>query len=294
MNNKRSHFKHPILPYLLLAPQVLITLIFFIWPALQAFKQSFFRGDAFGLHEKFAWFANFIDIFTNGKYLHSLIVTLIFSFGVSMVALASALFMASLTNRVVRGQGIYKSLLIWPYAVAPAVAGMIMRFLFNPSTGIITHWLSLIGVNWDYNLIGYQALILVVLAAAWQQFSYNFIFFLAGLQSIPTSLIEAAAIDGAGPIRRFWHIVLPLLSPITFFLLVMNLIYAFFSTFGVISVLTEGGPANATNILVYKVYNDGFVGLDLGGSAAQSVVLMLIVVLLTFIQFRYVERKVHY
>ncbi len=294
MKHKRSHFKHPVWPYLFIGPQVIITLVFFIWPALSAIRQSFFHGDAFGIHEKFAWFSNYINIFKDGQYLHSLWVTIVFSLLLAVTALFSALLMSVLANRVIRGRGFYRTFLIWPYAVAPAVAGIILRFLFNPAIGIIAYALDKMGYHWDYMINPNQAMFLVVIAAAWQQFSYNFIFFLAGLQAIPNSLIEAAAIDGAGPLRRFYSIILPLLSPTTFFLMVMNIIYAFFSTFGIIQVITNGGPANATNILVYKVYNDGFVGLNLGGSSAQSVVLMSIVIILTVIQFRYIERKVHY
>ncbi len=294
MKHKKSLFSNPLLPYLLLAPQVIITILFFILPAFSALQESFYRGDAFGITKVFAGFGNFFSTFSNPFYLQALKVTVIFSLGVSLLALISALFLALLTNNALRGRSIYKSLLIWPYAVAPAIAGILWRFLFNPAVGTLAYALDKIGYHWDYTLNGRQAMLLVIIAAAWQQLSYNYVFFLAGLQAIPNSLIQAAAIDGAGPFRRFWSIIFPLLSPTTFFLLIMNLIYAFFNTFGVIQTVTQGGPANATNILVYKVYNDGFLGLDLGGSAAQSVVLMLIVIFLTVVQFRYIERKVHY
>ncbi|MEM1243637.1 MAG: sn-glycerol-3-phosphate ABC transporter permease UgpA [Pseudomonadota bacterium] len=290
---RRSTFKTSWLPYALILPQIIITLIFFIWPAGEALWQSMFRGDAFGLHEKFVWFANFIELFNNPYYLQSFAVTVIFSILVAVIALSAALFMAVLINRVIKN-GPYKSLVIWPYAVAPAIAGVLWRFLFDPAVGVVAYVLQQFGIHWNYLLNGKQALFLVIIAASWQQFSYNFIFFLAGLQAIPKSLIEAAALDGAGPMARFWSIVFPLLSPTTFFLLVMNIIFAFFGTFGVIQTVTQGGPAGATNILVYKVYYDGFYGLNLGGSATQSVILLLIVVSLTVIQFRYIERKVHY
>lgn len=287
-------FRNRYIPYLFLAPQIIITLIFFIWPALTAFKQSFFLQDAFGLHHHFVWLKNYYFLFTSHYYWHSILITLVFSLAVSVFTLLFALFMATLANRTIRASGVYKSLLIWPYAVAPAIAGILWRFLFNPAVGFITYLLSQLGYNWNYVLNGHQALLLIIIAAIWQQFSYNFLFFLAGLQSIPKSLLEAAAIDGAGPFKRFYHIVLPLLSPTTFFLLVMNLIYAFFNTFGIVQVITKGGPAYATNIMVYKVYNDGFIGMNFGGSAAQSVILMLVVIALTILQFKYIERKVHY
>lgn len=282
------------MPYLFVAPQVIITLIFFIWPALTAIKQSVFHSDAFGIHHYFAGLDNFRDILQSAEYLKAVLVTLIFSVSVTALTMASGLLMAVLVNRVVYGSGAYKTLLIWPYAVAPAVAGILWRFLFNPAIGVISYVLEQLGYNWNYLLHPHQALLLVIIAASWQQFSYNFLFFLAGLKAIPQSLLDAAALDGAGVYRRFWTVVFPLLSPTTFFLLVINLIYAFFDTFGIIQVVTQGGPAAATNILVYKVYNDGFVGLNAGSSAAQSVILMVIVISLTVIQFRYIERKVHY
>lgn len=294
MTMKRAHYQRSLWPFIFIAPQVIITLVFFIYPALSALEESLFRGDAFGIHRQFIWLENFIDIFRSNYYLHSFFITIIFSLSVALSALIMALVLAVMVTRVVRGKGIYKTLLIWPYAVAPAVAGILWRFLFNPAIGVISNLLDKFGYHWDYTINGHQALLLVVIAAAWQQFSYNFVFFIAGLQAIPKSLIEAAAIDGAGPFKRFWTILFPLLAPTTFFLMIMNLIYSFFNTFGVIQVVTQGGPAGATNILVYKVYNDGFVGLNLGGSSAQSVVLMAIVIVLTVIQFRYIEKKVHY
>ena len=291
---KRVVFSHRVLPYLLLAPQVAITLVFFIWPASQAVFQSVLVEDPFGLKTQFVWFDNFIHLFNDPSYLNSFRVTVVFSFSVAVLALAVALFLAVQADRVIHGETAYKTLLIWPYAVAPAVAGVLFLFLFNPNVGLLVYALRAFGIDWNHALNGPQAMSLVIIAAAWRQISYNFLFFLAGMQAIPKSLIEAAAIDGAGSVRRFWTIVFPLLTPTTFFLLVMNIVYAFFETFGIIHQVTEGGPAGATDILVYKVFHDGFLGLDLGGSAAQSVILMAIVISLTVIQFRYIERRVHY
>lgn len=291
---KRVVFHNPILPYVLLAPQLIVTFVFFIWPAGQALKQSAFLEDPFGLSSRFVWFDNFIELFEDPLYVDSLLRTAGFSVSVALIALASALYLAVQADRAVRGAMAYKTLLIWPYAVAPAVAGVLWLLLFNPTMGLLPYLLRGLGGDWNHYTNGSQAMLLVTLAAAWKQISYNFLFFLAGMQAIPKSLIEAAAIDGAGPARRFWTIVFPLLSPTTFFLIVINVVYAFFDTFGIIHAITQGGPAGATNILVYKVFNDGFIGLDLGGSAAQSVVLMAIVITLTVVQFRYIERKVHY
>jgi len=291
---KRVVFQSRILPYLLLAPQIVVTLVFFIWPASQAVFQSVLQEDAFGLSTTFVGLENFEVLFTDSHYLSSFYVTVFFSTSVAVVAIACGLFLAVQADRVIHGATAYKTLLIWPYAVAPAVAGVLFLFLFNPNLGLFVFALRSLGYNWNHALNGEQAMSLVIVAAAWRQISYNFLFFLAGLQSIPKSLIEAAAIDGAQPVRRFWTIIFPMLTPTTFFLLIMNMVYAFFDTFAIIHQVTMGGPGGATNIMVYKVYRDGFVGLDLGGSAAQSVVLMIIVIGLTVIQFRYVERKVHY
>jgi sn-glycerol 3-phosphate transport system permease protein len=291
---KRVVFKSPWLPYLLVAPQMVITLVFFFWPATQALYQSLLVEDAFGTSTQFVWFENFKTLFADEGYLASMRVTLIFSGLVAVIGLSVSLLLAVMADRVLRGATVYKTLLIWPYAVAPAVAAILWLFLFNPTLGIVSHALDSMGLPWNHLLDPDQALLLIVIAAVWKQISYNFLFFLAGLQSIPRSLIEAAAIDGAGPARRFWTMVFPLLSPTTFFLLVVNIVYAFFDTFGIVDAATNGGPGRATEILVYKVYVDGFKGLDLGGSAAQSVVLMAIVIALTFIQFRYIERKVQY
>lgn len=291
---KRVVFKHKFLPYLLVAPQIAITLVFFIWPASQAVYQSVLQEDPFGLSSTFVGLANFVYIFTDEIYLHSIYVTAVFSLLVAVIAMSVSLLLAAMADRVIKGATAYKTLIIWPYAVAPAVAGVMWYFLFNPTVGIIALYMKILGYEWNHSLNGGQAMFLVIIAAAWRQISYNFLFFLAGLQAIPKPFIEAAAIDGASPLKRFWTITFPLLSPTAFFLIVMNIVYAFFDTFGVIHVITDGGPNNATNIMVYKVYHDGFLGLDLGGSAAQSVVLMIIVISLTVIQFRYIERKVNY
>ena len=291
---KRSTFNNLWLPYLLLAPQIIITFIFFIWPASQALYQSFLLEDAFGLSSEFIWFENFEVLFSDPLYLDSINTTFIFSAATTFLSLSISLLFAVMADRVIRGEMAYKTILTWPYAVAPAVAGVLWLFMFSPSNGILALTLQNWGYNWNHILQGGQAMILVVIAAAWKQIAYNFIFFLAGLQMIPKSLIEAAAIDGAGPAKRFWTIVFPLLSPTTFFLIVVNVVYAFFETFGIIHAVTQGGPYKSTEILVYKVYNDGFIGLDLGGSAAQSVILMFIVISLTVIQFRYIERRVKY
>ena len=292
--NQKIYYHNKLLAYLLIAPQILITLIFFIWPAAQALYQSFLVEDAFGLGSEFVWFENFIFLFEDEYYLDSFGRTALFSFLVAFASMSFSLILAGFAERVIRGELIYKSLLIWPYAVAPVLAGALWIMLFDPSLGLITYYLKYFDIEWNYKLNGTQAMILVVLASAWKQVAYNFLFFLAGIHAIPKSMIEAAALDGSGPIKRFWTIIFPLISPVTFFLLVINTVYAFFDTFGIIHVMTQGGPANSTEILVYKVYNDGFIGLDLGGSAAQSVILMFIVISLTFFQFRFIEKKVEY
>ena len=291
---KRVTFNERWLPYVLVAPQIFITLVFFFWPSGQMVWQSLILEDAFGGNTKFVWFENFAHLFTDDAYFASARLTLVFSFLVASLGLGVSLLLAVMADRVIRGATAYKTFLVWPYAVAPAVAGVLWGFLFNPSVGIVAWGLKGIGIDFNYVSNGNQALLLIVIAAVWNQISYNFLFFLAGLQSIPKSLIEAAAIDGAGPGKRFRDIVFPLLSPTGFFLLVVNIIYAFFGTFGVVDALTKGGPAKATEILVFKVYNDGFRGQDLGGSSAQSVILMIVVILLTVVQFRFIERRVHY
>src|SRR5699024_35772 len=275
--DKRVVFRHKTLPYLLLAPQVLVTLVFFFLPAGQAMWQAFRMEDPFGLSSQFVGLDNFRELFSSSHYTDSFRVTAWFSVLVALSGLSIALLLATLADRVVRGSRLYRTLLIWPYAVATAVSGVLWLFLFSPSVGIIAVFLSDLGLGWNPRLNARDAMTLVVLASVWKQISYNFLFFLAGLQAIPRSLIEAAAIDGAGPFRRFWTIVFPLLSPTTFFLLVVNIIYAFFETFAIIDIVTQGGPGNSTAILVYKVYNAGFKGLDIGSSAAQSVILMLVV-----------------
>lgn len=294
MSANRVTFPNKVLPYLLLAPQLAITLVFFYWPASQALQQSFLREDPFGLQSQFVGLANFRRVLSNPNYIGSLQVTVIFSVATAVLAMVVALLLAVMADKVIRGRGIYRTLMIWPYAVAPAIAGMLWLFMFNPTMGTFAYMLRAAGYNWDPLLNGNQAMVLIIAAAAWKQISYNFLFFVAGLQSIPKSLIEAAAIDGAGENKRFWTIVFPLLAPTTFFLLVINTTYAFFDTFGIIHAVTGGGPGKATETLVYKVYNDGFVNLILGDSAAQSVILMVIVIALTAFQFRYVEKKVHY
>ncbi|MEO3427696.1 sn-glycerol-3-phosphate ABC transporter permease UgpA [Pelagibius sp. CAU 1746] len=294
MQHKRVIFQGRVLPYFLVLPQLVVTLVFFIWPASQALYQSVLLEDPFGFGSTFVWLDNFADLFADPSYLGSFKTTVVFSVGVTTLSMVAALVLAAMADRVVRGAMAYKTLLIWPYAVAPAVAGVLWWFIFNPTIGVFAYALQQLGYDWNHFLNGTDAMALVIIAASWKQISYNFLFFLAGMQAIPKSLIEAAAIDGAGPVKRFWTIVFPLLSPTTFFLLVVNVVYAFFETFGIVHATTSGGPAQSTNILVFKVYNDGFVGLDLGGSAAQSVILMVIVIALTVVQFRYIERKVQY
>jgi sn-glycerol 3-phosphate transport system permease protein len=291
---RRVIFSGWVCPVVLLLPQLAVTIVFFFWPAGQAVLQSVRGGDAFGLTTRFVGAENFAALFADPDYLASFAITAFFSFAVALLALAPGLLLAVMADRVVRGAAFYKTVLLMPYAIAPAIAGVLWMFMFNPSIGVLAAALRYGGVDWNYLLDGRQAMLLVILAAAWKQISYNFLFFLAGLQAIPMSLIEASAIDGASPRRRFWTIVFPLLAPTSFFLIVVNIVYAFFDTFGVIHNVTEGGPAKATEILVYKVWYDGIVGLDLGSSAAQSVVLMAIVIILTAIQFRFIERRVHY
>ena len=291
---KRVVFRSKSLPYLLILPQIAITVVFFFWPSYQALESSFFIEDAFGFSRDWAGLQNYVELFHDPGYLKSFRTTLIFGVSVTVLSIGLSLGLAVAANRVLRIGQLYRTLLIWPYAVAPALAGVLWFFMMNPSLGVIAYWLKGLGIEWNHYVNGRQALIMVIAAAAWKQISYNFLFFLAGLQSIPKSLIEAAAIDRAGPVRRFWTITLPLLSPTTFFLLVMNLVFAFFETFALIHATTNGGPADSTSILVFRVFNTGFVGQDYGSSAAQSVVLMVLVVAMTFIQFRYVERKVNY
>ena len=291
---KRVLFRSKWLPWVLIAPQLLIIGIFFFWPAAQAVLQSFQMEDAFGMSTEWVGLDNFRTLFSDASYLESFKRTALFSVLVAGLGIATSLALAIFADRIVRFAMVYKTLLIIPYAVAPVIAGVLWIFMFSPSIGVVAYGLNKLGYTWNHLMNENQAMALVVLASVWKQISYNFLFFLAGLQSIPKALIEAASIDGAGPWRRFWNIQLPLLSPTTFFLLVINIVYAFFDTFGIIDAATRGGPGQSTSILVYKVYLDGFKALDLGGSAAQSVILMLIVVVLTVIQFRYVEKKVQY
>jgi sn-glycerol 3-phosphate transport system permease protein len=291
---KRVRFRSWWLPWVLIAPQMAIILVFFFWPAGRTLYQSVLTQDAFGTSTQFVGLENFNRLWDDETYLASFKTTALFSVLVAVLGLSIALLLAVMADRVTRGATIYKTLLIWPYAVAPAVAGVLWLFMFAPSVGIVSYALRALGFEWNHLLDGRHAMALIVMAAVWKQISYNFLFFLAGLQSIPKSLIEAAAIDGARPWRRFWTIVFPLLSPTTFFLLVINVVYAFFETFAIVDAATNGGPGKDTAILVYKLYYDGFKALDLGGSAVQSAVLMAIVIALTVVQFRYVEKKVQY
>lgn len=293
MDNKPV-FHNVWLPVLLLAPQLIITFIFFLWPAGQAVWQSTLLEDPFGLSSEFVGLDNFFELFEDSAYFSSFGTTLFFSFAVAALALGVSLLLAVMADHIIKGATAYKTLLIWPYAVAPAVAGVLWLFMFNPTVGVLAHAMAGLGIGWNPFINSGDAMFMVIIAATWKQISYNFLFFLAGLQSIPRSLIEAAAIDGAGPVKRFFTIVFPLLSPTSFFLLVVNLVYAFFDTFGVIHAMTQGGPGDSTTTLVYKVYADGFVGLNLGSSAAQSVLLMILVGALTVLQFKYVEKKVAY
>jgi len=292
--DKRVFFPSKTVPLLLLLPQLVITLVFFYWPAVQAVVMSFQMEDAFGTTSEFVGFENYSAVFTDPFYYRAMGVTAVFSTAVAFLSLSLSLLLAVMADRDIKGAGLYRTLLIWPYAVAPAIAGVLWYFMFQPSLGLFARMLRDWGIDWNPLLNGDHAMILVVMAATWKQISYNFLFFLAGLQAIPKSLIEAAAIDGARPFRRFWTIVFPLLSPTTFFLFVVNIVYVFFDTFGIIDAVTGGGPAKTTTTLVFKVYADGRLGGDLGGSAAQSVVLMVMVIALTAIQFRFIERKVSY
>lgn len=291
---KRVVFDGKLLPYALLLPQLIITVVFFYWPAAQAVRQSFLIEDAFGTSSQFVWFENYALLFSNPDYYRSMLTTAVFSVLVTVLSLSLSLLLAVQADKQIKAAGAYKTFLMWPYAVAPAVAGVLWLFMFQPSLGLVSQAIRSLGFDWNPTLNGNHALALVVMAATWKQISYNFLFFLAGLQSIPKSVIEAAAIDGARPARRFWTIIFPLLSPTTFFLLVVNIVYVFFDTFGIIDSVTGGGPAQATTTLVYKVFSDGRLGGDLGGSAAQSVILMILVIGMTAIQFRYIERKVQY
>lgn len=291
---KQAIFQSKLLPYALVAPQLAIVLIFFYWPAVQAVIQSFLLQDAFGLSTSFVWFENYVELFGDPAYFETIVRTFVFSFAIAASSLSVALLLAVMADKPLRGGAVYRTLLIWPYAVAPPVVGVLWVFMLHPSLGVLSRYLRAAGIEWNPLLDGNQAATLVILAAAWKQISYNFLFFLAGLASIPKSVLEAAAIDGARPMRRFWTVTFPLLSPTIFFLLVVNIVYAFFDTFGIIDTMTRGGPGTSTVTLVYKVYNDGLIGGNLGGSAAQSVILMVMVIVLTGIQFRFVERKVTY
>lgn len=287
-------FRNSVLPYLLLLPQLIITLVFFIWPAAKALWSAVHSTDPFGISQQFVGWENFIDLFHDRYYLASFSTTFVFSVLVTACGLILALILAALVDNIVRMSRFYQTLLLLPYAVAPVIAGVMWMFLFSPGVGVISFLLGKMGYAWNYAQHSGQALFLVVLASIWQQISYNFLFFFAALQSIPRALVEAAAMDGAGPIRRFWQLSLPLITPVSFFLLIINLVYAFFDTFPVIDAVTQGGPVQATTTLIYKIYREGFTGLDLGASAAQSTILMAIVIILTVLQFRFIERKVRY
>jgi sn-glycerol 3-phosphate transport system permease protein len=295
MLKKRSYFKKRTLPYLLILPQLLITAAFFYWPAVQGLVASFQLSDPFGFRTRFVWFDNFVTLFKDPLYLKSFLITLVFSGSVAAVSICFGLFLATMANRALRMTAVTRTLLIWPYAIAPAISGVLWLFLMHPSYGVIAiafkRWF---GIDWNPLLESSDAMLLIVLASSWKNISYNFVFFLAGLQAVPRSLIEAAAMDGAGPLRRFWTITFPLLSPTLFFVTVMTIIFSFFESFGIIHTVTQGGPGGSTNILVYKVYQDGFIGLNLGSSSAQSIVLMALIILITVLQFKYVERKVQY
>ncbi|WP_295638255.1 sn-glycerol-3-phosphate ABC transporter permease UgpA [uncultured Mailhella sp.] len=297
MQDERYAFRgkrHLLLPILFLLPQLVITVVFFFYPAGEALLGSVYMEDSFGLSREFVGLDNFAVLFSDPSYLETLYLTFIFSIATITLTMTVSLLMAVVADQVHVGGTLYKSMLIIPYAVAPPLAGVLWLFLFNPSVGVLSSLLDSLGYTWNHKLNGNQALLLLIISASWKQISYNFLFFLAGLQAIPRSLIEAAAIDGASPWQRFRNIIFPLLSPTTFFLLVVNTIYTLFETFGIVHAVTQGGPSRATETLIYKVFNDGFIGLDFGGSSAQSVVLMFIVMILTFLQFRYVERKVNY
>jgi sn-glycerol 3-phosphate transport system permease protein len=292
--DRRAIFPNKLLPYALVAPQIVITAVFFFWPALKAIQQSLYKEDPFGLSSRFVGFANYNLVLNDSSYRNAVEVTAVFSIAVTLITMAVALFLAVLTENIVRGRGFYRTLIMMPYAIAPAVAGMLWLFMFNPSMGTLAVLLNRVGAGWDPLLNGGQALVLVIVASSWKQISYTFLFYAAALQSIPKTLVEEADLDGANAWQKFRFITLPLLSPTSFFLLVVNLIYAFFDTFGIIHAVTGGGPGRATETLVFKVYNDGFVNQQIGPSAAQSVILIAVVSLLTFAQFRFIERKVHY
>ncbi|WP_019222172.1 sn-glycerol-3-phosphate ABC transporter permease UgpA [Bartonella rattaustraliani] len=294
MQEKQAYFKNSVLSYWLLLPQLIITFLFFFWPAAQAIKSSFEREDPFGFTTTFIGFENYVTILSDPDYLQSFVTTAIFSISVTVTSMTIALLFAVCVDRVIHAKKAYTTLLLWPYAIAPVLAGVLWLFIFHPTIGIIPFLLEKMGIVWNYRINGTQAMILIIIAASWKQISYNFLFFLAGLQSVPRSQIEAAAIDGAGPFKRFWTVVFPQISPTTFFLLIINIQYVMFDTFGIIDNVTSGGPARATNTLVYKVYNDGFKNQIIGASAAQSTILMLMVIILTFIQFRWIERRVQY
>ena len=292
---KRAVFKNRGLPYLLVLPQIVVTLVFFFWPAFESLRLSFFRTSPFGDKTSFVGLENFVNLLSSAEYYQSIANTFVFAFGVTALAVGLGLFVAALATQKVRGLAAYRTAVLWPYGIAPPIAGIIFLFIFHPSYGVLPYWLGFVtAYEFNWLLKGWVAMTLVIIATAWTHVGYNIAFFLAGLLAIPTSVLEAASVDGAGALRRFRSIVLPLLSPITFYLVVVNLIFSFFGSFGVIHAVTQGGPGNATEIMVFKVYKDGFIGLNLGSSAAQSVLLMFVVIVLTALQFRFVEKKVIY
>jgi len=290
-----SKFPNRVMPYILLIPSITVIVIFFLIPTIRSIYQSFFRVSPFGDRRIFVGFGNFSRLFNSPSYVDSLIRTLIFAGSVVVIGLIFCVIVAALLNQRLRGMTIYRTFFIWTYAISPAIAGTVWALMFNPATGPVVYLVKLLtgkAINWmnDGNL----ALAIVIIAAVWKMMGYNIIFYLAGLQAVPNELLEAAAIDGANGIKRFVKVTLPLLSPMTFFLLIMNMLYAFFEVFGLIDIMTKGGPGNATEILVYKLYRDGFIAIDIGFASAQSVVLFIFVTILTVLQFRYTQQKVFY
>jgi sn-glycerol 3-phosphate transport system permease protein len=292
---KRTVFRNRWLPYALVAPQLAVTIAFFFWPAFDSLRLSLYRASPFGDRLIFIGLGNFERLLADPAYFRSVATSFVFSALVTVLGLAVALLLAALANAKIRGLAIYRTLLLWPYGIAPAIAGVIWLFVFHPSFGVLPYLLSFVtAYQFNWFLKGWVALVLIVVAAIWKQFGYNLAFYLAGLQAIPSSVLEAASVDGAGPIRRFFAITFPLLSPVTFFLFTLNMTFSFFETFGLVHAVTQGGPGDATSILVFRAWKDGFEGLQLGYSAAQSVILMLLVIALTAAQFRFAEKKVTY
>ena len=292
---KRSVFRNRALPYLLLLPQLAVTVVFFFWPAWESLRLSFFRTSAFGDRVTFVGLDNFTKLLGDPDYYQSVLNSFVFAFGVTGIGVGAGLLVAALATQKIRGLTVYRTAVLWPYGIAAPIAGIIFLFMFHPSYGVLPYWLSFVsGYEFNWLLKGWVAMALVIVATAWTHVGYNIAFFLAGLLAIPESVLEAASVDGAGSLRRFALIVFPLLAPITFYLVVVNLIFSFFGSFGMIHAVTQGGPGGATEIMVFKVYKDGFIGLNMGSSAAQSVMLMIVVIGLTALQFRFVERRITY